>query len=426
MVRRAAARGDANIVLRNVLWLLKQDVASWQSFERHLNAVFHDVRVDVAFDPDNDETITATVARNGLRLPIDSSGTGVLQAIQVLAYVGLYRPRLLILDEPDSHLHPDNQRKLARYLAQVAEAEDFQVLLATHSRHLLDEMHALGAEVHWLSSGALRSGTFDTAEALLDLGALDAGDRLRGGTTRAVVLTEDARPDVLRAILESSGWADDSYQLWSYAGCTAIGAARALGAFIRSEAPGVLVVVHLDRDYMDEDEVADKTRALEETGLHPFVTAGTDIESHLLGLDHLLSVFPEIPPADLSDKLDRATAATMEYSVKCLINHRVERNNARRKRDGEDAPSAGAVAIEAPKLYSEDVARWRHGKKTLRVLRSLIQAEDGTNRKIEVASSGLRVEALAQLAAVAERGSASEADQLNDDGVVGGDSAPVP
>ena len=117
IVRRAAARGDANSVFRNVLLTLKEDAVAWKEFHSSLQEVFHDVEVDIGFDHDTGEHINGWVKRAGLTLPIDSSGTGVLQAIQALSYIGVYKPRLLILDEPDSHLHPDNQRKLARLLA---------------------------------------------------------------------------------------------------------------------------------------------------------------------------------------------------------------------------------------------------------------------------------------------------------------------
>ena len=72
-------------------------------------------------------------------LPVDASGTGILQAAQVLAYIGVYSPRLLILDEPDAHLHPDNQRKLVRLLNEVAQDDGVQVLMLrpTHALHAL-------------------------------------------------------------------------------------------------------------------------------------------------------------------------------------------------------------------------------------------------------------------------------------------------
>ena len=89
IVRKAAARGDANNVFRNILWLLKQDKHSWEQFVFDFQYVFPDMEIDVDFNPERDEVITATIMFDGLELPIDAAGTGVLQAIQILSYINL-------------------------------------------------------------------------------------------------------------------------------------------------------------------------------------------------------------------------------------------------------------------------------------------------------------------------------------------------
>jgi hypothetical protein len=86
IVRRAATRGDANSVFRNVLWILRNDPAGWAAFQDRLSDVFPDTSIDVSFDLATDE------------------------------HIRVYSPQLLILDEPDAHLHPDNQRELIRLL----------------------------------------------------------------------------------------------------------------------------------------------------------------------------------------------------------------------------------------------------------------------------------------------------------------------
>jgi hypothetical protein len=134
VVRRSAARGDANSVFRNVLLTLKADAEAWNTFQDSLHEVFHDIDVDIEFDHDTGEHIAGWVKRGDVRLPTESCGTGVLQAIQVLSYIGVYKPRLLILDEPDSHLHPDNQRKLARLLDHLSHEKDLLELGALDAR----------------------------------------------------------------------------------------------------------------------------------------------------------------------------------------------------------------------------------------------------------------------------------------------------
>ena len=49
---------------------------------------------------------------------------------------------LLIIDEPELNLHPDNQRKLARILAKLAN-KGIKVLISTHSDYIVQEFNNL-------------------------------------------------------------------------------------------------------------------------------------------------------------------------------------------------------------------------------------------------------------------------------------------
>ena len=55
-------------------------------------------------------------------------------------------PRLLLIDEPDAHIHPDLQVRFADFLVQVAERFKLQVVVATHSTTLLAALGQFGAE----------------------------------------------------------------------------------------------------------------------------------------------------------------------------------------------------------------------------------------------------------------------------------------
>lgn len=396
IVRRAAARGDANSVFRNVLWILHNDPAGWEAFHNRLWDVFPDISIEVSFDPATDEHIKATTRSNWVTLPIDASGTGVLQAAQVLAYVGVYSPQLLILDEPDAHLHPDNQRKLIRLLERLAEEEGLQVLLSTHSRHILDEAARLGSEVRWVSGGSIRSERFDMVQSLMDLGALDAGDRLRAGATDWVVLTEDSNLKPVRAVLSAAGFDLESTDVWSYASCTQLGAATALGRFISENAPGTRILVHRDRDYLSDDEFSELETKLSAAGICCFSTPGTDIESFFLTADHVSMVYSDIRRDEIEKLVADATAETADESRKAIINARVSAAHRQRK-DGQKQPDTGKIALEAQADYDADPTRWRHGKKVLKRLNTLAQERFGKMRNLFVATDGLPIDELRRI-----------------------------
>lgn len=388
IVRRAAARGDANSVFRNVLWILRNAPADWDLFQSRLHEVFPDATVDVTFDPSSDEHLRATVTRAGTTLPIDASGTGILQAAQVLAYVGVYAPRLLILDEPDAHLHPDNQRKLVRILDTLAEEADMRVLMSTHSRHMLDESVAIGARLHWVSSGEINDADFDVVDALMALGALDVGDRLRNGTTEWVVLTEDSDTKMIETLLQANGFNAASMSVWSYAGCSQIGAAQALGRFIVESAPGTKIIVHRDRDFLEEEELQLEVGKLQLAGLHVLTTPGTDMESYFLDSDHVAAVYSDVDRAAIEALIADATNEGADDSVAALTNARLAQAYKKRK-DGEGQPDAGRIALQARSSFDADPARFRHGKKTIKRINRLAQERLGKARDLVTPTNAL-------------------------------------
>lgn len=401
IVRRAAARGDANSVFRNVLWTLKRDAPKWAVLESRLAQIFPDVELRIDFDSNTDEYIRAEVNRGEeYWLPIDSAGTGVLQALQVLSYVGVYGPKLLILDEPDSHLHPDNQRKMARLLRLLTDETDLQVLLSTHSRHMLDEFGQLGATVHWISDGSKQEGDFDRVSALLELGALDAGDRLRHGATPVVVITEDTDTDGLRTLLLSSGLRDEDYQIWSYSGSSSLVSASILGRFIADIAPGTAVIVHRDRDYLTDEEANKYEEDLRGLGFTPFLTDGTDVESHFLNVAYLGECFPHLRQDEIEALLSQATQDLRDKSIEICGNTRIEASNRARSAGGPKE-SLTAIALASAQAFDTNPARYRHGKKTLKRLKALVQALGGAQRSVGVTpSTHLSVSAIAAVADV--------------------------
>ncbi len=343
VVRRAAAYGDANSVFRNVLWLLKKDEAAWSTFVARMARVFPDVTVTLTYDGENDAIIRARVVRAGVDLPIDAAGTGVLQAAQILSYIGVYRPKLLILDEPDSHLHPSNQRLLVQLLGEIAEEDDFQVLISTHSRHLVDECIERGESILWMANGELQPGEATRLPILLSLGALDVGDRLKGGQIHTVVLTEDESPKYIERILSSSGRDLGKTKVLTYYGCTNIIAAKVMASFIDDVAPGCEVIVHRDRDYLNEAEVEILRQQYESRGLKFLLTDGVDIESHFLNPKHLKNAYPSRSEEEIEALLEEATRATEEDSIRILTNTRYKEAVDTWDRTGRH-PAAGDVA----------------------------------------------------------------------------------
>lgn len=394
IVRKAAARGDANNVFRNILWLLKQDTANWSDFTSDLRAVFPNLNIDVRFNPDRDEHINATVRIGLQELPIDVVGTGVLQAIQILSYVNLYRPKMLILDEPDSHLHPDNQRKLAKILLELTEERDLQILLSTHSRHLIDELSDQ-SKMHWIQGGRLvDENDYDTVNVLMDIGALDRGDRLLRGSTKYVFLTEDSKTEGVRALLESSGYDLNDVDIWSYKGCSKVDIALVLNSFIRKHAPLTKVILHRDRDYLNEEETQEFRRIIEGDGIYCFITDGTDIESHFLKAEHIHHIYSSVLIEQAAAIVQEATNEVEGRTLEKFINSRTA---LELRRIGGKEINPGKISAQAHLDYAQDKVRYRHGKKVLGCVKAKLQPYVGGKVNILVASDFIKSDFLSSI-----------------------------
>jgi hypothetical protein len=205
-------------------------------------------------------------------------------------------------------------------------------------------------------------------------------------------VTEDKDVTYLSRLLESSGLKHGEYDTWSYEGSSKLGAAGILSAFSAQHAPGTKVFVHRDRDYIDDAEILSYEEDIREAGAVPFITEGTDVENYFLSIDHLSVIYPEIDPAQLEDILERATASTRGHSIKLMVNARVEFGNAQRRLGVKpNPPSAGTVAARTPADFDGRPHRFRHGKKTLGQVQSLIQKEHGLNRSVAKVSAALSI-----------------------------------
>lgn len=380
---RTIARGDANLVLRNILLRLSDEShqGAWLEFISDLRQLFGDIDIVVSYNEDTDEHITVFADAGTGRVPIELAGTGVLQAVQILGYVHYFHPSAIILDEPDSHLHPNNQRLLCKLLQGVAEERDTQVFLTTHSRHVVDALSGQ-ATFLWVRNGTVERMKQDHDLAvLLDIGALDVKEMLSQSHAKCIVLTEDALKRGLEALLSASDAPKDQTLTLAYYGCTTPHNLRPLLELIRTSNPQAKIVVHRDRDYLTDDESAIWEKDIRNMGAEPFLTVGVDIESHFLRADHLAKL-NEKSEDEMAHLLDQATYLCRAISIEKYVNGRTD---IAKKSGTFGGMNLGQLAAKAPEVIVANPERYRHGKTVLKTLRQLYHEAHGTNiRVIEV------------------------------------------
>lgn len=281
-VFRKAASGDANLVFRNIIRLLDDD-GNLPALEELLEDILETpISFKVTYDSRRDLYVDVRLAAGEKPdardyLPVDLWGTGLLQITQIFAYVLLFRPAILLVDEPDSHLHPSRQKSLARALEEVSTRFGCKIVVSTHSRHLITGASD-AVKVVWMRDGAIVSAEQrELATLLMEIGALDQFDR---NTPKIVICTEDKKPEAMKRALDALGVDPEEVTVASFNGVNNAQSAEAFKSMAELMDPPPRLIIHRDRDFLTNDEIAKWSSVPIARGLEVFVTARCDIESY--------------------------------------------------------------------------------------------------------------------------------------------------
>jgi predicted ATPase len=181
--------------------------AEFAEFEAAVTAVLPEVSM-VLTDPGPGQQVTIKLRDRfaGFDVPIDQAGTGVNQLLHLMATV-LFMPhgRLLLIDEPQLHLHPGAEKALASFLREHPEHD---YVMATHSPLFIN---ALAPDRAWLLTrdhhGTRIQSVFGEqlprAHVLQELG-LTPGDIVVG--ERLLLVEGSADVEVLPVLMRRLGW----------------------------------------------------------------------------------------------------------------------------------------------------------------------------------------------------------------------------
>lgn len=292
-----AARGDANLVFRNIIERLVRDNKQLK-LESYLTEVFgYPVSLRLHSHTDTDLYVDVRMAqgegpKDHEYLPVELWGMGVLQVTQLLSYALLFEPDILLVDEPDSHVHPSSQKMLMIALERIASEMGCRIILSTHSRHVVSAAPD-GAAIVWMKEGAVYNLVDrDVIPLLMDLGALDQLDM----DADVLMATEDQETSMLAdSIAEVSG--DRRIKLLSFNGLYNATNAQAFSSIASLVQHGPTVVIHRDRDFMTDEELDTWSRPYVENGIRVFCPKKCDMEYYFTTPSHLSRV-TGLPIAD--------------------------------------------------------------------------------------------------------------------------------
>ena len=152
-IRNRLRDGRASEIIRNLLLDTKDAVPdNYEKLIKRLKKDFGFVIDKVAFDEETDINVHAYYDEqiNGKKIPFDfcSSGSGMMQVLQILTSIYRYCPRnatVVLLDEPDAHLHSNMQVALFYSLREIQKELNIQVIISTHSTSIISA--ALPSEI---------------------------------------------------------------------------------------------------------------------------------------------------------------------------------------------------------------------------------------------------------------------------------------
>ena len=100
--------------------------------------LIHSYRLNPILDTETDYEFLVRKYKGGPEVRLIDVGFGVSQVLPVLVLC-YYVPEgsILILEQPEAHLHPKVQSELADLLIEVVKERQLQIILESHSEHLL-------------------------------------------------------------------------------------------------------------------------------------------------------------------------------------------------------------------------------------------------------------------------------------------------
>lgn len=267
VVLKACSFGDSNVYLRNALDLLVP--ADLQQIEAWLRPLLGDIKLKVKFDESRDFQIHADAEIGGLLTPLELLGTGYLQLIQIFCYILLFKPKILLVDEPDIHLHPSVQEKLAENLLQIARAQGIKIIMTSHSPFIVRGAPA-GTNVVWLADGQKQTDDRNLVELALGWGAFGK---------KVIVVSEDAKNDLLKKLLRQWPEIEPSVTVLPGRGYKQL-LKKDEAAELRDSLGGKFkILVHRDRDSMTDDEVERLKALYDIEGVRLWLTDQSDLEA---------------------------------------------------------------------------------------------------------------------------------------------------
>ncbi len=352
---KKVASGDSNVVLRNILLIIKES-GKLPELQNFVRGVYGGTVFDVSFNESRDLFISTSMSSPGKSArPLEFSGTGFLHVVQVFSYLVLFKPSILLIDEPESHLHPTLQTRLTRQLRRRISDAGSAALITTHSPFVARGL-PLGSSVVWVKSGGItESKESELIKSLLGWGALDKP---------ILLVTEDNNSDGMLEVLKQHPELEGQVAIFPFNGVSTLGKGSVLADLRGKLGGGHKVIVHRDRDGLTDDEVSSWVNEYKKHDISTWVTDGSDVESCFCDAGYISTIY-DIPFAVAATVIDDVIADNKKAYESTFANKRKNINTRYDK--------TGGSPITAELIKSWPYWKWIKGKDMIGHIRGHIK-----------------------------------------------------
>ncbi|SCD22741.1 AAA family ATPase [Brucella inopinata] len=297
IMHRKASSGEGGSILRQIILAhgvssegTGQNYVELTELSKWVSLVLPDTRFWVKFDRLRDRHIDVKFLTPEMRVPgqshsvawksIDMAGTGFLQVVQIFAYLLYFEPKLLLIDEPDAHLHPRRQQLLIKALEKAAlEFPQTQIVLSTHSPSLVRALSS-EAKLHWIDNGTAKAEG-DVVRARMGWSTLDK---------ELLIFSEDGNTEALQRVLDQWPSLAQKCAIWPTFGKDSLPNGSKAISLMKKMA--IKVLIHRDRDFMSDSDVAAWREKKEYIlkSIPVWIPDGSDVESLFCDTLHIASV----------------------------------------------------------------------------------------------------------------------------------------
>ena len=295
VIAQRLAQAQGGRVLRNLLLAVSQDDEKWSSLEEEIRTYFG----YQLLRPSAGAQVLVQYRHRvkGPSYELNSAASGFLQVLMVYAAFLHKEASIVLVDEPDAHLHILLQRKMYDSLTRIASKSRSQLIISTHSEQLIRNADAAHLRVLTKSlspiSRAAAIGTMSLENTDIVVAEIERKILYMEGLTDVRILTEWARVLAHRVlpVLEAGLVRTTAEQPWN-----------AMNHFksLQSLVPSLRAVELIDRD----SRAAPEERLSAPDGMIRLMWRRKEIENYLIHPAAILRYVAGIAGESLAEKVE--------------------------------------------------------------------------------------------------------------------------